>query len=373
MNYLLKTATLLVGVVLVSSCKKDAQEITEPQPIPQETYQHGAPAGVAVKKTIGAEGGTLSTDDGTVRLTIPAGSVTKATEFSIQPVENTLPGARGKSFRLLPEGTQFTKPIILQFSYADFPMEGTVPEALFLGYQDADGKYWLVNDTALDKSGKTLTVKTTHFSDWQMCEVFRVVADKTVLKLGETAVLKLQYLVDYGSPELAPLTQVKHGWANYLLGSTETVEWGLNGEGQLIKSGPVATYKAPDTAPAENPVLVSLKFSNFIPKYIKDRWTTSTTQLILLTPITIAEKGYMTVTFKGRTITYRDAGFTDDLSLIQVSGGSRSDDYFWIHVYGHQKGAYAFGAWDSQQTGTSLMEKFMPPIRAGVWTKVMLS
>jgi len=91
LNHFLKTAALL-GVLFMASCQKDPSEPA--QPGAQSAYEHGAPTGPATTKTIGTEGGTLATADGRVTLTIPAGAVSKATEFSIQPVENTLPTAR---------------------------------------------------------------------------------------------------------------------------------------------------------------------------------------------------------------------------------------------------------------------------------------
>jgi len=357
MNYWMKTAALL-GAVWLAACDRDPiVDPTEPGENTQhEAYTHGAPAGAAMTRTIGAEGGTLATADGRVQLTIPAGAVAKATTFSIQPVENTLPGARGESFRLLPEGTEFAKPVTLRFSYANFSLDGTWPEALFLSYQDAEGRYWAVRDTQLDKASQTLTVKTTHFSDWQLCETYRVVADKTTLKPKETAVLKLQYLVNGGGDELlTPLTPIKHGWVNYTLGKEESVAWSLNGEGKLIPSGNLASYRAPDRVPAQNPVQVTLKLSNFIPKYIKDRWSTSTTQLLLTTTLNVVDKGYLTVTFKGKTVTYGNAGFSDSSLPVAIDAGPDEENYFWIHLNGRGKGSYEFGPWHGRKAGSSVV------------------
>ncbi|MFD1144714.1 hypothetical protein ACFQ4C_26535 [Larkinella insperata] len=302
LNHLLKTAALL-SAVLLTSCQKEATEAITPGK--QVTvFEHGAVIGAATTKTIGAEGGTLATADGRVALTIPAGAVAKATEFSIQPVENTLPGARSESFRLLPEGTTFAKPLTLRLSYANLPLEGTVPEALFLAYQNASGQYRLVTKTTLNTTEKTLTVTTTHFSDWQVCEYYRVVADRTTLKAGEKALLKLQQIGNLEIIDGVEIGLVDSVWKDYPGKDGEKMTWELDGEGKLAPAGTVCTYTAPNQTPAKNPVFVNFTFSNF--QYDTDPATGEITgrspmKMIFPVPIEIVTEQYLKFTFDDQT------------------------------------------------------------------------
>ena len=70
----------------------------------------GNTLGIAVTKTIGEAGGSLEMPDGSIKLVVPPGAVLAPVSFSIQQVENTLPGSRGLSFRLLPENVEFKNP-----------------------------------------------------------------------------------------------------------------------------------------------------------------------------------------------------------------------------------------------------------------------
>lgn len=295
--------TTLLGTWLLLACQKETNPVAPPPGTGQHVvYPHGAVSGVAVKKTIGAEGGTLATTDGRVALTIPAGAVAKATEFSIQPVENTLPGARNESFRLLPEGTTFAKPVTLRLSYANAPLDGTMPEMLFLAFQDGDGHYWLDPKTTLDKNSQTLTVATTHFSDWQICECFRVVADRTALKVGEKATLKLQELGSSDPYEPTPLEISVNGWTDVPAQKNATITWEQYGAGRIDPAGPACTYTAPSSTPEQNPVTVSLRLANFLDDtdpvtgLIKGR---NPIQLLLPTFIEIVTDTYFKYSFEG--------------------------------------------------------------------------
>ncbi|WP_266366920.1 hypothetical protein [Tellurirhabdus rosea] len=297
MNRLLASA-LLLGAFFFTSCKKETDRMTEPAGAP--AFEHGAPTGTATSRTIGPEGGTLTLPDGSVALTVPAGAVTKATAFSIQPVENTLPGARGESFRLLPEDAHFAKPVTLTFSYKNFPQHGTLPEALFLAYQNAEGRYALVDKTQLDKATQTLTVETTHFSDWQICETFRVVADRTTLKRGEKATLKLQE-IDLVAPLTGPDKNITPWTDHVTMTSGMKLAWSLVGEGSLVPAQTQCVYTAPGTTPQQNPVLVNLTLSGFTGSP-KIRTGASSPQMTIITPIEIAQGDYVKYSFNGETL-----------------------------------------------------------------------
>jgi hypothetical protein len=126
----------------------------------------GAPVGAAASKTIGAAGGTVSTDDGRFTVTIPPGALTADTAVSIQPTENTAPEGLGVSYRLAPEGQVFGQPVQLALVYSDADVEGSAPEALGIAFQDAQGLWEWQSNVAVDAAAHRLTVETKHFSTW---------------------------------------------------------------------------------------------------------------------------------------------------------------------------------------------------------------
>ena len=100
----------------------------------------GIPVGPAVTASIAAGGGSLSSSDGMVQLTVPAGAVSAATTFSIQPILNFCPGGQAMAYRLSPDGIAFTKPVSLTFSYSD----SLVVDEKFvaLAYQGGDNTWF---------------------------------------------------------------------------------------------------------------------------------------------------------------------------------------------------------------------------------------
>jgi hypothetical protein len=79
----------------------------------------GTPAGIATTKVIGAAGGTITSADGGITFTIPAGAVSANTPFPIQPITSSMPTNLELNYRLLPEGTHFAQPVTITFHYAD--------------------------------------------------------------------------------------------------------------------------------------------------------------------------------------------------------------------------------------------------------------
>ncbi|MCG2615299.1 hypothetical protein LZZ85_13450 [Terrimonas sp. NA20] len=162
--------TLALILSVLTSCKKDKPEEDPEGPPPGELSQKlklplGAPVGSAVQKEIGAAGGVIQSPDGVIKITVPAGAVDVPTAFSVQEVTNTLE-TRARSYRLRPEGVNFKKPLTVTYRYAGIDIGSIDPRMLFLAFQDKDGYYYSANKTKGDLNNHTLTVETTHFSDW---------------------------------------------------------------------------------------------------------------------------------------------------------------------------------------------------------------
>lgn len=146
----------------------------------------GQPVGQPVKRTIGPSGGSVSTPDGRITLTIPKDSVAAPVEFSIQPITNKAEGGLGSGYRLEPNGQKFATPVEVTFKYDDKDLEGTAAEALTAAYQDEQKAWHLEDVTKLDQSAKTLTVLATHFTDWSFLARLRIFPETATVRVGKT-------------------------------------------------------------------------------------------------------------------------------------------------------------------------------------------
>ena len=284
----------LFAITVTSCIKSKDHNASATNPVKRET---GTPIGNPVFKSIGPDGGTIMSADNQIQVTIPAGAVSAPTDFSIQQVTNTLEEAGlGSSFRLQPENIHFQKPVTIEFPYGALDLAGTAPEFLYLTYQDKEGYFWLARNTHLDTITKKLSVTTTHFSDWTICEYFQVRIDKNTVPYNGTANLKLVRF-DFGENDLpASLTEDIQlpGLVEYKATNGETTDWKLPvGEGTLNSNGANCTYTAPPSEPAENPALISVHLSNIIWNGKANDRLQSGGQLILTTPVYVGSDQYV--------------------------------------------------------------------------------
>jgi hypothetical protein len=172
--------------VCIAGCKK-TPKTSEPAPLfgdPVVTAK-GQAVGTAVTKQIDAAGGALTSQDGKLTITVPAGTVSSSTTFSIQPITNTL--TQGKpAYRLLPEGITLAKPVQLSFSYNNADITNTNEDLLILYFQTEQGS-WQSLPTSLEKNRKLLTASTTHFSDWVAGGALQMEISKKALSAGESS------------------------------------------------------------------------------------------------------------------------------------------------------------------------------------------
>lgn len=253
-------AALACVLIFIFSCKKESspQETDPVKPVGVAT-EVGVPDGSPVsKKTIDANGGSLTSNDGRIKITIPAGALSTAQEISIQPISNKNPLGIQEAYRLEPHGVQFSKAVTIEFSYNDDQVKNSIPEALGIAYQDEKGIWQAQGGTVLDKASKKIKVTTNHFSDWSVFESFYLIASGTVVPVNGTIQLEVFTTEDL----LVPLTageEVPMG-KKVSMAASRVKEWKLAGAGNLQSSGANATYKAPPNVPgAPNPVAVSVK------------------------------------------------------------------------------------------------------------------
>lgn len=246
-----------VFTCLLFSCKKDNDNPANP------VYNRegvatpvGTADGAATQKTIGAEGGTITTTDGRIKLTIPAGAISSAQQFSIQPVTNQNPLAVGKAYRLEPHNVTFSTPVTVEFSYTEDDIKNTIPEALGIAYQDEKNVWQVQGSVTTDLANRKVKVATTHFSDWSLFESFYLISSASSLPTNGTADLEVFTTEDILEP-LVPGQQVPMG-KKISVATSNIKEWKLAGAGNLQPNGAKAVYKAPAAVPAVNPVAISV-------------------------------------------------------------------------------------------------------------------
>jgi hypothetical protein len=268
----MKKVALLLGLgltLLTVACEKTGVDPTEPQP--GQTDQPtghvtpvGTPDGSAVSAQIGPEGGTLQSPDGRLQVIVPAGALSTGQTFQAQPITNQAPGGKGQAFRLTPHGQQFAKPVTVRFRYTEKDLAGTFADALGVAYQSDKGTWKIAGAVTHDAAAKTISVQTTHFSDWSFFEAISLEPAYRVLDPGQNAPLAVRCVVPKkdGSDLLVPIGDEAQDAElinpEFLLDSKFIDKWELKGDGDLQATGSTAKYFAPNRIPANNPVRVEV-------------------------------------------------------------------------------------------------------------------
>ncbi|MHB8873816.1 MAG: hypothetical protein ACYC8T_09050 [Myxococcaceae bacterium] len=247
----------LVAVVVACGCGPAGKKAT---PKPPLVTERGTPAGQVALLSIGPSGGAVASADGLLSVTVPPGALGAASDVQVVPITNHAPGGRGDGYRLSPEGQTFSAPVTLTFHYSDAQLTGTAPEALGLAYQDEEGTWRSLKAVALDASAKTVSVTTTHFSDWSMVSGFQLRPPSAGVNVNEQLPLEVVFCQSQQQDEVSTLLALCEPTAVFPVTSW-SVNGVANGSGsvgtvQETQQG-VAEYTAPGTKPQSNPVAVS--------------------------------------------------------------------------------------------------------------------
>lgn len=314
-NYMfLITAVMLL---FIGSCSKD-NPIEPESPGSPITTEFGEPLGQAAQITIGPAGGTINSSDGLLTVTIPQGALSGSTVISIQPITNQAPLGLGNGYRLGPEGISFEKPVTLNFHYSEALLDSRPPEFLWIVFQESDGSWKAMLKSALNTGAKTVTVETSHFSDWSLgvfADLTLEPDSKTVAKGSKTELAIIGFVNSKENDVVAPLVFPKDGLELLVFLSTHeysfrVVEWTLNGVkapvsnnfGSLQPSNNSASFTAPLNVPSPNTVAVSVKLE-------RSSETGASSTYYLTSNITILKgKLFLKVHFKGNTYIYYQYG-----------------------------------------------------------------
>ena len=241
---------------LVLSCKKNSVEQAVPAPTPLITAV-GTREGSAVSKQVGAAGGTLASADGRIKVEIPAGALGSEQAIIIQPITNTLDFGIGLSYRITPHNVSFQKPVRITFSYTDAEVKNTNPEMLAIGYQNVDGSWKAVGGVQIDKTNRTATVSTSHFSDWGFFPFVYLQPTDARVNTSEELDMTVMSVTPEGAPSSEP--GEKTVAAPFEMPASYILKWNYSGTGSLQANGAKAHYKAPAQVPAANPEAVSVE------------------------------------------------------------------------------------------------------------------
>jgi hypothetical protein len=217
----------------------------------------GTPNGASTTQVIGAAGGTLTSSDGKLLVTVPAWAVGSPTTFSIQPVTNEAYGGVGDAYALGPEGLALAVPATLSFS-----VPADAATAYAVAFQDGERRWRYVEGAELDATGTILTAPAPHFSIWsavagaQLQPATAHVRTSEALQLaaiscmGPRKVTGTHYL--YGCrPD--PTVVVASSWSvNGAAGGTSTY-------GTIGGDTGGAEYLSPEKQPPQNTVSASVQ------------------------------------------------------------------------------------------------------------------
>jgi hypothetical protein len=372
----LMTAILMAG--LFSRCSNDSDTPT-PQSTDPIVTPAGTPTGDATQKTIGEGGGTVQSADGRLTVTIPAGALTEATNISIQPLSNEAPLGMGLGYRLGPEGTTFAVPVTLTFAYDDALLNGVPEEFLWIVTQAENGTWNAMLRSGVDAANHSVSVETTHFSDWALGKfldlalapssaalmkgqsigltVFGFLRDQPdeVDENGLEILAPLVPIVDDGLDYLAPLTPIPPVESRIM--DFRVKGWTLNGvaaptsgaNGKLAASNLSANYTAPTKTPSRNPVAVTVELEGSNKEAKK-------TKFLLTSNIKIIESDYyLLVTIDGTTYEYYQYGFNGsvppDPNDVRIANCGMDDE-----------GVMAFGG--TYATGATMTNSFLMAVEA---------
>lgn len=244
----------------------------------------GTPDGTPSSASLDASGGTLRSADGLLELTVPAGALSVPTTVSIQPITNNAPGHVGHAYRLEPEGLTFAQPVTLTFTYDDAGLVGSTADALTVASQQGDGTWAATRTPVVDTGARTVSLQTTHFSDWSAVKGYVLRPSQRTARVGESLLLRIAYCVnpswettsgDDGIPLVSLSPMYDCDGSSYEPNDVMPVHpkatvgvWSVNGSaGGNSSIGTIgalggtmaAIYKAPGSPPNANPVAVSVE------------------------------------------------------------------------------------------------------------------
>lgn len=292
---------------LITSCQKEIDDYENPNEALK--LPHGNIIGDKIIRTIGVEGGSLTSKDGTIKIEIPSGALDSTVTFSIQEIENVLKN-RAKSFRLLPENVLFKKPVALTYSYGNLSIDGLNPDFLFLAYQDKEGHFYSANKTKGRQQTQTLFVQTTNFGDWTFYSRYDLNFPNRNLVNGELRLVEEEEAVIELKATLLDNYDAEYGQIQ-LSGSItppilQKAVWDYSPKKGLINNNSTdasITYKAPTTVDVRQRVYIEVAIVGDLEV---DNLGNKLKQIYLTQAVVLNREGYFILSENGVEMTSSD-------------------------------------------------------------------
>ncbi|MHB9103107.1 MAG: hypothetical protein ACYC2E_16560, partial [Sulfuricella sp.] len=193
------------GVAMCATTEGSTVPVNPNPPPGSSATVVGVPTSSAVSMTIGAGGGSVSAADGKLTVMVPAGALASDTAISIQPLTNMAHGKIGAAYRLTPDGQTFAQPVVLKFSYTDQDLAGSDPEILGAAFQTAAGYWQWLGTPTIDSVARTMSISTTHFTDFSMVQGYRLQPLSATLKVNKSLALQVAFCYPATDSDLNPL------------------------------------------------------------------------------------------------------------------------------------------------------------------------
>jgi hypothetical protein len=250
-------------LLVISSCSKDGSVVPSAPHDENTGTAIGTSVGTPVVKTIGTNGGEVSSADGRIKIIIPAGALSSSKEISIQSITNQLPSGIGNAYRITPHGEQFSKSVTLVFKYKPEDTVSSIPEFLDIAYQDDKGTWQAILNSTVNKVTREISVTTTHFSDWTYFKSLKLEPASATVQTGDVIELKVTTTFPRLDPDDMPAgsNTAPVYTSPRELRPDEIKGWSYSGEGSLDADGSKAIYQAPDHLPSANPEAVAVNIN----------------------------------------------------------------------------------------------------------------
>jgi hypothetical protein len=195
----------IVDEVRISNIARDANEIkadyerrqyTQIEPIPSISIEYLDPYD-AFQAVDAGVGGTVTNEADTIEINIPAGALSENTEITIETNEESgefrVEGVNpiGYIYTFGPEGTTFSEPATVVFTYDDTGMTTQEEKALDVYYYNTDTEQWESQGADVNVGQNTLTITVTSFSE------FIIGKDTAVSALEDLILLVKDYRSEY--------------------------------------------------------------------------------------------------------------------------------------------------------------------------------
>jgi len=222
----------------------------------------GVALGAPVSGVIGVAGGQLSTADGGLTLSVPAGALSKNETISIQEISNEAHGANGHAYRISPEGLKTQVAMTITMHYDAASLQGSSLGVTSIAYQDSNRLWHAYTKPARDAAAQTISVQTSHFSDWAYISGARLLPMTGALKVGKSLQLHVE-TCEHETDEESELTAivvscVSNPMVNLGLGHWTATSGTLTADAD--RSSGAASFTAPAKKPPRNPVAVSVEY-----------------------------------------------------------------------------------------------------------------